>query len=290
MIGSSLEALMFAFNNELPVFFSEARRPFRFDYLAPATDVSSLQLENVEKTLKGFGPDIKVGAPKELLWERLMFVLSYFGKVPAANLCKSMRYNGDTLTLSNEYAKIGEVRFNHCYYFGDDSCHTLLEEKKVDNPNYVCYDWVAFNGGGKHNVDYIETDDFFVKQIWFYPSDRIDGNTPVKDACVVSHLTQQQLLEFEYSETMARFKMIYEMEKRGMKGKFNGYGPNGKPKHYKFRTTSIFRRKQKAQAAFTDEGTHENLGKIEIAKVKEEDLLRDLSTSYVGYNRLLRAL
>ena len=290
MIGSSLEALMFAFNNELPVFFSEAQRPFRFDYLSPNQDLSSLCLENVESRLKTFGEDKKVGIPKELLWERLMFLLSYYGKVPAANLCKSLRYTGENLILSNEYSKIGTVEFNHCYYFGDDNCHKLLNYKRVDNSTYICYDWISFNRGGKHNIDYIETDDSFVKQIWFYPSDRIDGNTAVKDACVVSHLTDQQLLDFDYSETMARFKMIHEMESRGMKGKFNGYGPNGKPKHYKFRTTHLSRRKQKAQQTFKKESAHETESPIEIPEVKEEDLLRDCQSLYLGNHRLLRAL
>jgi len=281
---------MFAFTNELPVFFTQARRPFRFDHLASTVDVSWAQLENVEKTLNGFDGDIKVGGPKELLWERLMFILAYGGQVPAANLCKSMRYDGQSLILSNDYSKIAQVEFDHCYYFGDDNCHKLLKEKRVDNPLYTCYDWVAFNGGGKHHIDYIETDDFFVKQIWFYPSDRIDGNTAVKDACVVSQLTEQQLLQFDYSETMARFKLIHEMEKRGMKGKFNGYGPNGKPKHYKFRTTSICRRKQKTAETFTQESTNENQSKVEIPKAKEEDLLRDCQSLYLGNYRLLRTL
>ena len=46
VIGSSLEALMFAFNNQLPVFFSEAERPFRFDFVEPSLDLSDLNLEN----------------------------------------------------------------------------------------------------------------------------------------------------------------------------------------------------------------------------------------------------
>ena len=128
---------MFAFNNELPVFFSEAERPFRFDYVEPAMDLSFLHLENISKTLKTFEGEIKVGQPKELLWERLMFVLSYFGKVPLANLCNSMRYTGDTIVFSDEYTKIAEIAFNHCYYFGDKNCYKLLNEKPVDNSSYT---------------------------------------------------------------------------------------------------------------------------------------------------------
>jgi hypothetical protein len=285
VIGSSLEALMFAFNNELPVFFSEEERPFRFDYVEPGMDLSYLHLENAEKTLNTFDGEIKVGLPKEILWERLMFVLSYFGKAPLSNLCKSMRYTGNTLIFSDEYAKIAEINFNHCYYFGDKNCHKLLNEKTIDTGEYICYDWIAFNRGGKHDIDFIETEDEFVRSIWFYPSDRIDGNNPVKDACVVSHLTTEQLSDFNYSETMARFKMIHEMESRGMKGKFNGYGPNGKPKHYKFRTTHITRGIQRKNGK-----DQSNQSYIEIANCSEEALLKDLSSASVAYDRLLRVL
>lgn len=285
VIGSSLEALMFAFNNQLPVFFSEAERPFRFDFVDPSLDLSDLNLENEERVLKSIGGEIKVGLPKEILWERLMFILSYFGKAPLAALCRSMRYTGSSIVFSDEYSKIAEVNFNHCYYFGDKNCHKLLNEKTIDRRTYICYDWIAFNRGGKHDVDFIKTKDDFVGTIWFYSSDRIDGNSPVKDACVVSRLTAEQLTDFDYSETMARFKMIHEMENRGMKGKFNGYGPNGKPKHYKFRTTHIARGAQK-----DNEKIESSQSYVEIPRYTEHSLYKNLSSASVAYDRLLRVL
>ena len=51
-----------------------------------------------------------------------------------------------------------------------------------------------------------------------YSSDRIDGNTPVRDACAVSKLTESQLIDFDYSETMARFKVLKIMKDNGMRG------------------------------------------------------------------------
>lgn len=285
VIGSSLEALMFAFNNQLPVFFSEAERPFRFDFVDPSLDLSDLNLENEERVLKSIAGEIKVGLPKEILWERLMFILSYFGKAPLAALCRSMRYTGSSIIFSDEYSKIAEVNFNHCYYFGDKNCHKLLNEKPIDRRTYICYDWIAFNRGGKHDVDFIKTKDDFVGTIWFYSSDRIDGNSPVKDACVVSRLTAEQLTDFDYSETMARFKMIHEMENRGMKGKFNGYGPNGKPKHYKFRTTHIARGAQK-----DNEKIESSQSYVEIPRYTEHSLYKNLSSASVAYDRLLRVL
>ena len=127
--------------------------------------------------------------------------------------------------------------------------------------------------------------DDFVKQVWFYPTDRIDGNSPVKDACLVSRLTDEQLLDFNYSQTMARFKMIAEMESRGMKGLFNGYSPTGNPKYYKFRTTSMGRTRCPQL-----ERSQPSIDAVEVPEIKEEDLLKDLSAACVGYNRLLENL
>ena len=214
-----------------------------------------------------------------------MFVLSYFGKVPFANLCKSMRYTGSTIVFSDEYSKLAEINFNHCYYFGDKNCHKLLNEKPVDTGEYICYDWIAFNRGGKHDIDFITTEDDFVRSIWFYSSDRIDGNSPVKDACVVSHLTTEQLSDFDYSETMARFKMLHEMESRGMKGKFNGYGPNGKPKHYKFRTSCIGRRVDRAPQEIELESPH-----FRLADKSQTDMLQSLEAASANYAQILKYL
>jgi hypothetical protein len=285
VIGSSLRAVLYAFSNELPIFFAEERRPFRFDYLDPELDLSFLKLSAQTKSLTTFGEDKIVGTQKVLLWERLLFLLGLSGKAPLSDRCASMRINNRSLICSNEYAKIAEVEFKTAYFFGDDKCSGLLSEKEVANKPMICYDWIAFHRGGKHEIDYIETEDSLVKEIWFYSSDRIDGATKVKDACVVSHLTEEQLASFDYSETMARFKAVSEMENRGMKGVFNGYSPTGRPKYYKFRTSNIAREKR---AQFDTPWEEED--SIETPRVAEQVLLETLQGSHGAYNRLLRNL
>ncbi len=244
ILGSSLSAFLLGWQNFWPVIFSDFEKPFRFDYFEPTVDFDFLNLPHQNRSLQTFGDDIEIGLPKYLLWERLHFMHSLSGLVPLSNLCTSFRASDNSLTCFNEYSKICEIKFNKCHYFGDNNVNGLLEKNSFDNEEYLCYDWVAFNKGGKHDIDYIETDDSFCKQIWFYPSDRIDGNTSVKDACIVSQLAQEQILNFNFSETMARFKLINEMEKRGMKGLFNGYNSAGNPRHYKFKTSHIRREKK----------------------------------------------
>ena len=274
VVGSDLRAVLFAFNNNLPIFFSQPRRPFRFDFLEPNTNLGCVKLTSSTPAVQ-----------KELLWERLLFLLNLDGKVPLANLCTSMRFDGEHLVCSNEYSKIGTLNFSNCFYFGDDNISGLVRQKELANPTYTCYDWIAFNSGGKHEIDYIWVGDNFVKEIWFYSSDRMCGNSPVKDACVVSALTQDQLAEFDYSETMARFKMISEMEKRGMKGRQNGYSTNGNPKHYKFRTTPISRTKHRDPVAIisTDD-------RVSLPKVSEGCMLADLEAACSAYDRFLKYL
>ena len=277
---------MYAFNNDLPIFFAENRRPFRFDYLDVDEDLNFLKLSGDSgKTLTTFDGTLMVGHRKELLWERLLFLLSLRGNAPALGLCHSLRYDGSRLVCSNEYSKILEVSFGECIYFGDSKSFGLVQQKKLANGHYLCYDYIAFNKGGKHEIDYINTNDEFVSEIWFYPSDRIDGNTAVKDACVVSKLTQPQLTNFSYSETMAKFKMISDMESRGMKGLFNGYSTNGKPKHYKFQTTHILRRIEEPSPSITS--TNDS---VKIAQVSEKSLLSSLSNCIAPYHRFLKHL
>jgi hypothetical protein len=274
VIGSDLKATLFAFNNNLPIFFSQPRRPFRFDFLEPNTDLGCVKLTSSTPVVQ-----------KELLWERLLFLLNLDGKVPLANLCSSMRFDGEHLICSNEYSKIATLNFRNCFYFGDDNVSGLVREKELANATYTCYDWIAFNSGGKHEIDYIWVGDDFVKEIWFYSSDRMCGNSPVKDACVVSTLTQDQLADFDYGETMARFKMISEMEKRGMRGRQNGYSTNGNPKHYKFRTTPIRRTKRRDPVETASENDQ-----VSIPKVSEKSLFADFPASCSAYDRFLRYL
>lgn len=284
VIGSSLSAVIFAFNNQYPLFFTHPRKPFRFDYLKPESDLGCVKLFS-SKEIQTFDGAKFMGCPKYLLWERLVFLLALDGLIPLSDLCSNIRENDQRVVCSNDYSKIFEFEYDICHYFGDDNSSGFVTEKKVAKPKFICYDWIAFNRGGKHDIDYINTGDDLAQEIWFYPSDRIDGNTAVKDACVVSILNEEQVDSFDYSETMARFKMIHEMESRGMKGKFNGYGPNGKPKYYKFRTTSLYREKYSLSTGYKPKSDT-----VKVTKQDEESLLQDLPKASVAYNRFLRHL
>ena len=121
--------------------------------------------------------------------------------------------------------------------------------------------------------------------MWFYPSDRIDGKTSVKDVCVVSLLTNEQISDFNFSETMVRFKLLHEMQSAGLKGPSNGYGPNGKLKHYKIRATSVDRTVRKFRHKITTKTSS-----VDVAQIIKEDYYARIPQACVGYNRFLRHL
>lgn len=285
VVGSSLKAILFAFKKNCPVIFTDPQTPFRFEYLDYNINLDALKLDNKKNKLLSTDNHKFVGLEKFLLWERLLFLLSLDSKVPLSNLCKSIRCDDNKIVCFNEYSKIAQFKFDKCYYFDEENSVGFIKEKNIDSELITCYDWIAFNKGGKHKVDYIETDNSFVKNVWFYPSDRIDGATAIKDACIVSQLRKNQLESFDFSETMARFKLEHEMYARGMKGPSNGYGPNGKLKYYKFRTTSITRTTCRTKRQIRPKASN-----IEVPQISEQDLLEDLQQSSVGYNRFLKWL
>ena len=285
VVGGSLTALMYAFINNFPILFADPDPPNRFDYLSPDTDLSFLKLENHRREIKTFNESREIGLPKILLWERLSFLMSLKGLMPLSNICHSMRLQDNIIKCSNEYSKIAEFRFNQCLYFGDKATSGFIEKTNLDEETYICYDHIAFNSGGKHEIDYITTNDDFVSQIWFYSSDRIDGNTPVRDACAVSRITREQLLDFDFSQTMAKFKTIQTMKDNGMRGKFNGFTKKGTPRHYDFRTTSI---RRETSSTTTHRKTKSDC--VEIKKENESGLLSHLKDNIDTYDRILEGL
>ena len=278
VVGSDLSALIFSFVNNYPIFFTLPQKPFRFDFLNPKLKINN----NVVDELVSFNKTKVVGMSKNLLWEKVMFLHSLNGNVPLSDICKTIRYDGERVVCSNEYSKVFEFKFKNCFYFGDQSSQGFVSKSNLDEDNYLCYDYIAFNSGGKHEIDFIDTDDDFISKIWFYGSDRIDGNTPVRDACAVSKLTGEQLLDFDYSETMARFKVLKTMKDHGMRGKFNGYTKKGTPRHYDFRTTSIRRETCRIENEYRPTADC-----IKIKKTNEKDLLQSLCNAIKPYDSIL---
>ena len=245
VVGGDLRALLFAYINSYPIIFARWQKPFDYEFFSPETNLEFCGIPEQTKTLSCNSKTKKVGIKKVILWERLYFLLSLNGLLPLSNLCSTVRHSEGRISCYNEYSKIAEFEFNKCFYFDSPNCFNFAVDNLLDESNYLCYDEIAFNKGGKHDIEFINGDDEFVSEIYFHITSRLLGNNSIRDAVALSTLTESQLQDFNFSETMASFKISSLLKENGIRGQFNGYSKNGVPMYYNFKTTSVRRTTRK---------------------------------------------
>ena len=213
VIGSSLDAFLFAFKKGIPVFFTKPQIPKKFDFLSPNEEYSLLGIPAVKTKLTDGNKTTFVGNRKDLLWSNLHFILSLSGLIPLSGLCETIRCDKNELITMNSYSKMVRIKFAICYYFGDDNVIDLLSIKK-ENTRYIIYDWFDFNKGGKHKIDFLDNDDDFCRKTWFFTTDRNRIARSIRDCCVISYVTKEQINDFDYSETMSKFYLKKQIKNR----------------------------------------------------------------------------
>ena len=270
VVGSSLRALLFASLNDFPVFFTTPEKPIEFDYFDSSVDLSSWKLHNELQAWTTPDGETQTGQSKVALWEHLLFVLGLKGLTPFADLCSSLRLDDNTLTGHSEYAKLRTVEFGVCHYFDERATYNLLTCENKPKTYHV-YDRLAFIRGGKHHLDLIENDDLFCNKIWFYPTPRVDGRNPFKDACVLSILSDDQIDDFDFSETIVRLTTTQKMKDLGLRGPRNGYQYDGSIRYRSFKVEAINRSKFVSTSPLWLE-----TDTIKVPKVSEEELLSQL--------------
>ena len=284
VVGSSLRALLFAALNDFPVFFTTPEKPFEFDYFDPSIDLSSWGLHNQPQLWTTPDGERTTGQSKIALWEHLLFVLGLKGLAPFSDLCSSIRIHENELTGHSDYAKLRTIEFGVCYYFDEHATYNLLPCENTPK-NYYVYDRFAFIRGGKHHLDLIEDKDYFCNQIWFYISPRVDGNRPLKDACVLSILSDDQIDDFDFSETIVRLTMLQKMKDLGLRGPKNGHQTDGSQRYRSFKTQALNRTK-----FLTSPPLWMETDSIKVPKITEADLVKDLGQVARTQKRILETL
>tara|TARA_R100000655_G_scaffold54032_1_gene92028 strand:+ start:1173 stop:2054 length:882 start_codon:yes stop_codon:yes gene_type:complete len=232
VIGGSLEAFTYAFKNNLPVLYTNASPPFLFDYLQPDADLSLLNITS-PSVLKSASGTLTFGPPKLQVWQKLMFLLSMSGKILFGDMIKSVRLEEDQLLINCGNSRKKIINFDQLIIFDDKGLSGLPLIKKRTKYKNIVYDWVNIVSGGSHEYDILNYSDDFINTVHFYPSDRND-NTKLKDLVSVSYLTDEQLEDFSYSDTYAKFKLLDLFKELGIRGARNGRDVKrpGKYKYY----------------------------------------------------------
>lgn len=202
VVGGNLAALEFAFKNGYHIFYESLDTPFE-----------------LEQT--------KEGASKKDILENYAFILSLAGMNLSSHLVYGYRIEENKLIVSGKNPWINELSFEKLHDFRDSN-HTLFK----------VVDYINVRSCGAHDIRELKTEDNFVKEIYFYPSKRMNSSknfslfthnyeTVTKDAMVISNLTKEEIEKEEFSPVYSRLRLKEIMKEVGIKGKKCGTRPNG---------------------------------------------------------------
>ncbi|MBT5638147.1 MAG: hypothetical protein HOJ16_06255 [Candidatus Peribacter sp.] len=190
VVGSCLRSVLYAQINDCPLIYNGSSPPYFFD--------------------EGFE-----------MWNQRMFRLGLLGKIPFSDRVKSLRVRGESITVIHGGNHSAKILFKKCYVF-DNNCLDLENEViEKGQEKLKVVDWINLKKCVKFETDEIRSKDDFVNRIVLYESGRLDSDLRHKDVVVVSYLSEGQLLDFEFSDTMCRFKTRRALEENGIMGTVN---------------------------------------------------------------------
>jgi len=206
VIGGNLSSFLYSYTYGLPLVINELAPPHRFEEIDERS-----QLE---------------------LWKKLYFLLSLSGLNLTGDKTQQVRIKeNNQLSVTLSGANLLKINFDELVLFNNENINGLPPPIK-ETKKFLVLDWMITRSCMEHTFEHFHTEDEFVKDIYFYPTERLSGLHPnKKDLAAISYLTKEQLQDFEYSDTYARFKTTKIMKENGITGRKNGF-LNDKQVHY----------------------------------------------------------
>lgn len=191
-IGATINSLRYCFVKDVPLVYVDAKVPHRFSDCAEE-------------------------------FHKLYFCLSLAGKIINGDGVVAIRHTDEGLRVISSHTATA-IKAKKYLVFDTAGTVGLTNVRQSPNQLYEVLDWVDVLSGMKHSHDRIDNSADFINSLRFYPTSRVHGNRNLKDLCVKSYLTADQLASFEYSELVVRIKAQEVMEAAGIKGPSNGGG------------------------------------------------------------------
>ena len=286
VIGNTLAGLMYSYFNSVPLISVNDRKPFFFDFFDPDFELAKLQLETENYKLNGTDDKKIFGHSKLKVWEHLAFVLSLSGCLHLSDKPVTIRIeDGNILKITTKKFRVVRLKFKKLTIFDEEGIEGLHIPEK-ESGIFKVIDWLDVKSGMKHEYDFFETENDFVKEIYFYPSLRFDGSVDRKDAVAISYLKKYQLQTFENSDTYVKFKVLKLMKNAGIRGARNGRDFNN-PDKYKYYAVKVESRKREVFKLNRDK--HKNKKDIYFDYRTPEEIYFD-SQRQKGYNLKLNEL
>jgi len=234
IVGNSLEALLVGYKEGCPVITLNPKEPLFFENYDVSVDLSFLGIENSKRTITKRNRQITVGIEKYKVYRRVAFLMSLAGLLPFSGKAISVRkVDENKVRVVLDRARSASFTYDKSVVVGCD-----LLEPKIPPDKHMVLDWMDVRSGMIHPYDVMENSSDFVNCIYFYPSNRIDGNHDRKDLVSVSYLTSEQLRSYEYTDTYARFSILEHMKIAGIRGARNGRDTKN-PEKYKYYAVKI---------------------------------------------------
>lgn len=160
-------------------------------------------------------------------WSSDLFEISLRGQALFGSEVKTVRIVENVASVTHATFRT-DIEFNKCFIFDDQNLFLENELLKSEKLKSKVVDWVSVRSCAEHFTDNIFIDSDFVKEVYFYKSDRISGNHNKRDAVCISYLTKEELKDFDFSDTMVRFKLEKLMLDNGISGTSRGIDKNTK--------------------------------------------------------------
>lgn len=193
VVGGNLAALLYSRDIGAPIIINKISKPYRFE-----------KINNKNALVQ---------------WHKLYYSLSNSGLNLLGTKAQNTRIKEEELSITTKDARVIKFDYDKVVVFDDENVLGLPTPKK-ENENFIVLDWIIAKSCQMHVHDYFKTEDAFVNEVYFYPSERIDGHHPnKKDLVSISYLNSSQLEDFEYSDTYAKFKVMNMMKEAGIGGR-----------------------------------------------------------------------
>ena len=223
IIGGSLESLLYSFVNDTKILILEPLYPI---------EVYNLDYKPSLRLL-GYSKDETVMMSE--LWDRLSFVLSMIGSNVFPNIINSHREQDGNIIVITQHNKRITYSADEVVYFD-----------KVSDKNVTMLDWFNVRSGNNHGYTLIEDkDNNFISKICFYKSNRVGGNSRMKDILAISDLTLEESMIIDHAEGIARIKILQMMKEKGIRGQSNGHDKDGRKLHYALNIEHTYRENRK---------------------------------------------
>jgi hypothetical protein len=229
IIGHSLQALLYSYLNNIPIIINKKPSHVLFDFCNPDLPLHLVGLRNNTTTLKTNEGSVRFGASKVEIMADIMLCITTSGlllnSVPPWNINVKDR-KIDYFTKAKKYS----VSYETARIFDSNNITGLNIRKH--NMAYEVYDNIHIRSSNKSDVEYIKTEDDFVKEIYIHPSNRNGTRKDDRDIICKSVLTKEQLNSFDYSDTICRMKVASKMKENGFMGSRAGLSKKDPLKHY----------------------------------------------------------